>query len=375
MGRRAVEAIEDAKTDAERWLDAVRAELGDERRHRAYSAFRAVTHATRAFMPFADVVATADRLPPALRGVFLDGWNPRARAPEPPTREAFLTFVADRLLEVPDLPPEKAVRAVAIVLDSLAIALPSPLHERGVPTARPGEAREVRDEVEKALEGAGSELPEILAGRRPTPARRGGREGDVLASSFQKTALWVRDVDAALLLDDRERAFQALAAVLQVLRDRLMRDEAVQLAAQLPLVLRGFYFEGWAPQSGPSKERTRKAFLARVASRLDDPDLDPEAAVRAVFAVLARHVTEGELEDVRGRLPAEVRALWTPERAASRQQTLSGKPAPRAPSPTGRARVRATKKRVRGILARARARGIPEKDLPLLASRRRSRRR
>jgi uncharacterized protein (DUF2267 family) len=35
----------------------------------------------------------------------------------------------------------------------------------------------------------------------------------------------------------------------------------------------------------------------------------PEAA-RAVFTVLARRVSEGEIEDVKQVLPAEIRDLW-----------------------------------------------------------------
>jgi uncharacterized protein (DUF2267 family) len=31
---------------------------------------------------------------------------------------------------------------------------------------------------------------------------------------------------------------------------------------------------------------------------------------RAVFTVLARRVTEGEIEDVKHVLPAEIRSLW-----------------------------------------------------------------
>ncbi len=41
----------------------------------------------------------------------------------------------------------------------------------------------------------------------------------------------------------------------------------------------------------------------------EDRDVDPERMARAVFRVLDRHVTAGEVEGVRHLLPAELRAL------------------------------------------------------------------
>jgi uncharacterized protein (DUF2267 family) len=37
---------------------------------------------------------------------------------------------------------------------------------------------------------------------------------------------------------------------------------------------------------------------------------DAEAVVRSVFRLLSRHVSGGELNQVRQALPAEVRELW-----------------------------------------------------------------
>ena len=56
--------------------------------------------------------------------------------------------------------------------------------------------------------------------------------------------------------DDKHRAYRLLRATLHALRDRLTAHEAVQFGAQLPMFIRGFYYDGWhmrdrAPQSGP----------------------------------------------------------------------------------------------------------------------------
>ena len=130
--------------------------------------------------------------------------------------------------------------------------------------------------------------------------------------TLQKTNLWLGDVMAELDTEDRHQAYSALRATLHALRDRLTVDEAAQLAAQLPLLVRGIYYENWHPAGTPLKERHREQFLAHVREEL--PYEDPERVVRAVFAVLAGYITAGEIEDVYWMLPGGVRELW-PARA------------------------------------------------------------
>ena len=66
-------------------------------------------------------------------------------------------------------------------------------------------------------------------------------------ASLQKTYEWLQHVEDALSTDDRPTAYHALRAVLHALRDRLTPVEACELAAELPAMLRGIYFEGWSP--------------------------------------------------------------------------------------------------------------------------------
>ena len=77
------------------------------------------------------------------------------------------------------------------------------------------------------------------------------------------------------------------------------------------LLIRGFHYEGWDPTAKPLRERHREQFLERISRELGPGDaVDPEVAARAVFALLARHVADGEIEDVKHVLPSELRALW-----------------------------------------------------------------
>jgi uncharacterized protein (DUF2267 family) len=131
-------------------------------------------------------------------------------------------------------------------------------------------------------------------------------------STVQTTNIWLNEIQEQLNWgEDHPRAYHALRAVLHALRDRLSVDHVAALAAQLPMLIRGFYYEGWRPHGKPLKERHKDAFLAHIAGDFrEDPYTDPERVANAVFRVLSKHVSSGEIENVKGSLPAEIRSLW-----------------------------------------------------------------
>jgi uncharacterized protein (DUF2267 family) len=129
--------------------------------------------------------------------------------------------------------------------------------------------------------------------------------------TLQVTNGWLREVQDGLGWVDRHAAYHAVRAVLHALRDRLPPDQALALAAQLPMLVRGFYFEGWRPGHTPLRERHKGQFLAHVAAAFrNDPDVVTEEVVRVVFGVLDRHVSGGEIDAVKKVLPEEIRSLW-----------------------------------------------------------------
>lgn len=130
-------------------------------------------------------------------------------------------------------------------------------------------------------------------------------------STLQTTNVWFNDLNEMLQWNSHLRAYHAFRAVLHALRDRLGVDEAAALGAQLPLLVRGFYYEGWHPSKTPVKDRTVDDFLAHIKPAFrDDPGEDVERITRAVFRVVARHVSLGETASIRRCLPAELRELW-----------------------------------------------------------------
>jgi len=110
---------------------------------------------------------------------------------------------------------------------------------------------------------------------------------------------------------DRHKAYQMLRAVLHELRDRLTVEEAAEFGAELPMLIRGIYYEGWDPTGKPVKQRHREQFLARIQEHIKgDGKVNPEVAAHAVFSLLAKRITGGEIEDVKHILPVEIRDLW-----------------------------------------------------------------
>ncbi|HPL62233.1 MAG: DUF2267 domain-containing protein [Syntrophales bacterium] len=136
-------------------------------------------------------------------------------------------------------------------------------------------------------------------------------EMETFDTTIQKTNMWLKSLMDEEGWEDRHRAYLALRAALQTLRDRLTMEEAIHLSAQLPMLIRGFYMEGWEPGDKPVRWRTKREFLDSLASRLPkDPDLDPERVARAVFSVLSKKISEGEIHDILVTLPKELRELW-----------------------------------------------------------------
>lgn len=132
-----------------------------------------------------------------------------------------------------------------------------------------------------------------------------------------KTEAWIREINHEMRWSDSKKSYKALRVVLHALRDRLPADEAVQLGAQLPMLVRGFYYDGWKPSRTPDKTLDFSSFLAKVDEAFrDEIDFDAERACRAVFLILERHVSPGESHDIGATLPAGLRELWDRARAA-----------------------------------------------------------
>lgn len=139
---------------------------------------------------------------------------------------------------------------------------------------------------------------------------------DVFERSAQATHIWLNEISDQIG-PDRKLAWHVLGTVLRTLRDRLRPDDAAHLAAQLPLFVRGAFYDQYRPSQQASSLRTRAEFVQRVEDSLGSVrELDPLAAVRAVFLVLQHRLDPGEIAKVRQALPEEIRALWPAQKSA-----------------------------------------------------------
>ena len=136
----------------------------------------------------------------------------------------------------------------------------------------------------------------------------------VFDETLHATNTWLHKVTSRMGWDDREKG-RLLRLCLHTVRDRMPVGEAAHLSAQLPLLLRGVFFEGWRPAKVPLPVQTVEEFLAPLQKGFaSERHFDAEAAFREVVDVMRMHVSAGEMEDVRRVMPDESKRLWAEER-------------------------------------------------------------
>jgi uncharacterized protein (DUF2267 family) len=107
----------------------------------------------------------------------------------------------------------------------------------------------------------------------------------------------------------RNQSYNALRAVLHALRDRLTVDETAHFAAQLPMLIRGLYYDGWDPSRVPKKMH-RDDFLNKVRREMPPYDLEGgmEGLVHTVAQALRLYITDGEWENTKAQMPKDLAA-------------------------------------------------------------------
>ena len=134
---------------------------------------------------------------------------------------------------------------------------------------------------------------------------------EVFDTTLHETNYWLKIVMREMGTENRQQAFNALRTTLHVLRDRIGVDNAAHLGAQLPMLLRGAFYENWHPAGTPTRERHLDDFLSHIEETLPRGlPIDPKDAARASLAALAECVDPSETVKIAKLIPTEIRTLF-----------------------------------------------------------------
>jgi uncharacterized protein (DUF2267 family) len=171
----------------------------------------------------------------------------------------------------------------------------------------------------KILKTVSWEMGELAAPETiPLFRVRGGSRGGTGIAAFdrtiQKTNIWIKELMQEMGWQNRERTYGVLRACLHSTRDILTNEEVTQFGAQLPTLLRGAYFDGWKSRTGPIRIKTVEEFYDLVfqhlgAAQKHFSDDEIRAFTHAYFNVATKHVSSGEMLDVKAGLPKKVQNL------------------------------------------------------------------
>ncbi len=129
--------------------------------------------------------------------------------------------------------------------------------------------------------------------------------------STQKTKEWLHDMQNELGWDDENEVYVSFKAVIQTLRDRLPIDEAIEFGDELPMVMKGIYYDGYSPRRKPEKIKNQTQFFEKVQEKSPRRDIKAEEATIGVFSILQRKLSGGgEIDKVKHSLPKDLQRLW-----------------------------------------------------------------
>lgn len=134
---------------------------------------------------------------------------------------------------------------------------------------------------------------------------------DVFDTTVQQTNLWLKDIMDRLGTNDRHLAYQVLRATLHMIRDRVGPEPAVHFGAQLPMLIRGLYYEGWHMADTPTRTRILEDFVDDIEYEARrDLGTDRKRIVKAVFQVIASRIDPGEVNKLIKVFPESLLELW-----------------------------------------------------------------
>jgi uncharacterized protein (DUF2267 family) len=121
--------------------------------------------------------------------------------------------------------------------------------------------------------------------------------------------------DVMYMPHDKKRVLNILRAVLHAIRNRITPEESAQFMAQLPMLIKAIYVDGW--QIGKHQKRiyTFEEFVDEVydlggsyTGVAFGDRMEAERGIKSVFKVLKNYISDGEFNDVLATMPAKLRS-------------------------------------------------------------------
>lgn len=134
---------------------------------------------------------------------------------------------------------------------------------------------------------------------------------DVFDTTLQKTNKILKEIEGELdWIGRKNQAYLALRSVLHALRDRLPVTDSVHFSAQLPLLLKGVYFDGWNPEIVPVKFN-RQEFLNYIGNQFKfDVEGGTQRIVKVVLDKVFASIEPTEVAKIINELPSDITSLF-----------------------------------------------------------------
>ena len=146
----------------------------------------------------------------------------------------------------------------------------------------------------------------------------------VFTRSSHKSQIWIKEIQKELKWMSGDNIYHLLRAVLQSLRDQLSVHESAHFAAQLPLLLRGTFYEGWNPKTNLGPSVSKNNFLELIKQKMNPigiPNFELEKGVLAALNVIKKHISAGEMKDLVGSLNPTLKVII--EKAGQQHEALA----------------------------------------------------
>lgn len=127
----------------------------------------------------------------------------------------------------------------------------------------------------------------------------------IFSRTTQKSQEWIKEMHHELKWMNGDSLYNLLRAVLHALREQLTVNEAAHFSAQLPLILRGTFYEGWNPQTSLAKSSKKDDFLNTIKNKINPtgmPNFEFEKGILITLNVIKKHISVGEIKDIVGML-------------------------------------------------------------------------